>query len=158
MKAKELLKKLKEKAENFSIYDIIAIKCFIEKDAKYLPEKYKEDYINAMIKYYIDTLNEIKSKEICEDYEIDEKKLNELINRIESFKKYNSEEEKKFIELSKIICPYLLFIAKKPFHPEYLIFPGGLKIIKDNNIYYCPVKEKQLNEYSLCEFCVAKPI
>ncbi len=158
MRAKELLKILKEKAKNFGIYDIIKIRSFLEKDAKYLPENYREEYVNAMIKYYIDTLKEIKNKDLPYDYEIDDNKLKNLLDRIESFRVYNTEEEQRFIELSKIICPYLCFIAKKPFHPEYLKFPGGLKIIKKGDSYYCPVKNKQLNKYSLCEFCVSKPI
>ncbi|WP_423792297.1 DUF2115 domain-containing protein [Methanocaldococcus indicus] len=160
MKAKELLKKLKEEAKDFGIYDIIDIKVFLEKDAKYLPEKYRESYINAMLKYFLDTFKELKrlNLEDIEDYEIDENLYRKLIERIENFRRYNTKEEEKFIKLSKIICPYLRFIAKKPFHPEYLIFPGGLKIIKKGNIYYCPVKNKQLNKYSLCEFCISKPL
>ncbi|ACV24099.1 DUF2115 domain-containing protein [Methanocaldococcus fervens] len=158
MKAKELFKNLKKELDNFSIYDIMMIRSFIEKDAKYLPPQYKNHYVEAMMKYLIETFNEIKKKKVdeIEDEEIDEKKLNKMLNRIENFRKYYSSDEEGFINLSKILCPYLAFIAKKPLHPEYLTFPGNVKIIKKGNDYYCPVKNKQLNEYSLCEFCVAK--
>ncbi len=160
MKARELFEKLKKEIDNFSIYDIMKIKCYIEKDAKYLPNKYKNHYVESMMKYLIETFNEIKRKKTNEikDEEIDKNKLNEMLKRIESFKKYNTEDEETFINLSKILCPYLTFIAKKPLHPIYLTFPGNVKIVKKGNIYYCPVKNKQLNEYSLCEFCVAKSL
>ena len=160
MKAKELFEKLKRELDNFSIYDIMMIRSFIEKDAKYLPPQYKNHYIEAMMKYLIETFNEIKKKRAdeIEDEEIDEEKLNEMLNRIERFRKYYTPDEDRFINLSKILCPYLAFIAKKPLHPEYLTFPGNVKIVKKYGNYYCPVKNKQLNEYSLCEFCVAKSI
>ncbi|AIJ05712.1 hypothetical protein JH146_0867 [Methanocaldococcus bathoardescens] len=158
MKARELFEKLKKELDNFSIYDIIMVRSFIEKDAKYLPPQYKNHYVEAMMKYLIETFNEIKKKKVEEikDEEIDEEKLNEMLKRIEKFRKYNTEDEERFINLSKILCPYLAFIDRKPLHPEYLTFPGNVKIIKKGSIYYCPVKNKQLNEYSLCEFCVAK--
>lgn len=160
MKARELFKKLKEEIKNFSIYDIMMVRSFIEKDAKYLPPKYKNHYVEAMMRYFIETFNEIKKKSVDEiqDEDIDDEKLNKMLERIEKFRKYYTPDEDKFINLSKIICPYLAFIAKKPLHPTYLTFPGNVKIIKKGNTYYCPVKNKQLNEYSLCEFCVCRSI
>ncbi|NPA61998.1 MAG: DUF2115 domain-containing protein [Methanococci archaeon] len=158
MKSRELLKKLKKELENFSIYDIMMVRSFIEKDAKYLPPQYREHYVNSMMRYLIETFHEIKKKK-CEDIkdeEIDEEKLKKMLERIERFKKYNTPEEEKFIKLSKILCPYLAFIAKKPLHPTYLTFPGNVRIVKKGNTYYCPVKNKQINEYSLCEFCVCR--
>ena len=158
MRAKDLLKELKKKAKEFSIYDIIKVRAFLEKDGKYLPKEYREKYVNAMLNHFLKTLEEIKKVEDVEDYKIDEKKLKELLERIESLKINNSEEEEAFIKLSKIVCPYLIFIAKKPIHPIDLEFPGGLKIVKKGDKYYCPVKDRQKNQFSLCPFCVCQPL
>lgn len=62
MKARELFEKLKKELNNFSIYDIMMIRSFIEKDAKYLPPQYKNHYVEAMMKYLIETFNEIRKK------------------------------------------------------------------------------------------------
>ncbi|ADG14095.1 Protein of unknown function DUF2115 [Methanocaldococcus infernus ME] len=153
MKATELLKKLKEEAKNFSIYDIAKVRAFLERDAKYLPKNYREKYVNKMLEHFLKSLKEVKEYKLKEDYEIDEKKLKALLDRIE-----NSGYDETFIRLSKIVCPFLVFIAKKPIHPLDLEFPGGLKIIKKGDKYYCPVKEKQKNQFSLCPFCICQPL
>ncbi|EHP86248.1 DUF2115 domain-containing protein [Methanotorris formicicus] len=160
MDSKELFKKLKKEAREFSIFDMMKARCFMENDAKYLPPQYRNEFLESLGMYFYNILNEIKNKDesSIESYEIDEEKLKRLIGRIESFKKMNSENENAFIRLSKIIAPYLIFIVKKPIHPENLVFPGKKKIIKKGNTYYCPVKSKQKNEYSLCEFCVCRDI
>jgi uncharacterized protein (UPF0305 family) len=44
--------------------------------------------------------------------------------------------------------------VEMPLHPVGMKFPGGNRIIKKNGKYYCPVRDKQDNIYSLCEFCV----
>jgi uncharacterized protein (UPF0305 family) len=160
MDSRELFKKLKKDAREFSIFDIMKARYFMENDAKYLPPQYRTEFLESLGMYFYNVLNEIKNRDenSIEYFEIDEEKLKKLIERIESFKKMGSENEDAFIRLSKIIAPYLIFIEKKPIHPENLTFPGKKKIIKKENTYYCPVKSKQKNEYSLCEFCVCKDI
>ncbi|AEH07061.1 DUF2115 domain-containing protein [Methanothermococcus okinawensis] len=159
MKSKELLKKLKEDASKFSIHDLMNVRLFLEKDMEYLPKEYKESYLKDQIIYFINTLKELRKKneEELEDFEIDEDILNKLYNRINQFKT-NTKGEDSFIKLSHIVTPYLIFIAKKPLHPIGMRFPGGKRIIEKNGIYYCPVKNRQKNEYSLCEFCICKGI
>ena len=91
------------------------------------------------------------------DYNIDENILNKLFDRIDRFK-CGVKGEESFIKLSKIVVPYLIFMAKKPLHPVGMRFPGGKYIVEKNGVYYCPVKNRQKNEYSLCEFCVCEDI
>ena len=157
MRSKELFKRLKEMAKDFSIQDLMNVRVFLEEDMKYLPEGYKEQYLRNQIMYFINTLNEIKKKkeEDIEDCPINEEKLRTLFERIEDFKR-GVKGEDSFIKLSKIVVPYLIFIGEKPLHPVGTRFPGGLCIVKRGDKYYCPVKNKQKNEYSLCEFCVCE--
>ncbi|WP_421077174.1 DUF2115 domain-containing protein [Methanothermococcus sp. Ax23] len=159
MKGRELLKKLREDAAKFSIHDLMNVRVFLEKDMQYLPKDYKESYLKGQIMYFINTLNEVrkKSEDELEDFEIDENILNKLYDRINRFK-CGIKGEDSFIKLSYIVVPYLIFIAKKPLHPVGIRFPGGKHIIEKNGTYYCPVKNRQENEYSLCEFCICKGI
>ncbi len=156
---RELLKKLKEDAKKFDIHDLMNVRIFLERDMQYLPKDYKESYLKNQIMYFINTLNEIRNIDLnsVEEDTIDENILNNLFDRINKFK-YGVKGEESFIKLSKIVVPYLIFIAKKPLHPVGMRFPGGKYIIEKNGVYYCPVKNRQNNEYSLCEFCVCRGI
>ncbi|GBF36144.1 DUF2115 domain-containing protein [Methanofervidicoccus abyssi] len=157
MRSRELFKRLKRMAKDFSIQDLMNVRVFLEEDMKYLPEGYKEQYLRNQIMYFINTLKEIKEKKESniKDYPINEGKLRTLLGRIEGFKR-GVKGEDSFIKLSKIVVPYLVFIDKKPLHPVGTKFPGGLYIVKREDKYYCPIKNRQNNEYSLCEFCVCE--
>lgn len=159
MDCRELLKKLKKDAMEFSIHDLMNVRVFLERDMQYLPKDYKESYLKNQIMYFINTLNNIRKIDIEKvmDYNIDENTLNKLFDRIDRFK-CGVKGEESFIKLSKIVVPYLIFMAKKPLHPVGMRFPGGKHIVEKNGVYYCPVKNRQKNEYSLCEFCVCEDI
>jgi uncharacterized protein (UPF0305 family) len=159
MNCRELLKKLKKDAMEFSIHDLMNVRVFLERDMQYLPKDYKESYLKNQIMYFINTLNDIRKINIDNivDYNIDKNTLNKLFDRIDRFK-CGVKGEESFIKLSKIVVPYLIFMAKKPLHPVGMRFPGGKHIVEKNGVYYCPVKNRQKNEYSLCEFCVCEDI
>jgi uncharacterized protein (UPF0305 family) len=135
------------------------VRVFLERDMQYLPKDYKESYLKNQIMYFINTLNNIRKVDIDKvmNYNIDENTLNKLFDRTDGFK-CGIKGEESFIKLSKIVVPYLIFIAKKPLHPVGMRFPGGKHIVEKNGVYYCPVKNRQKNEYSLCEFCVCEDI
>ncbi|HIQ32398.1 MAG TPA: DUF2115 domain-containing protein [Methanothermococcus okinawensis] len=157
MRSRELFKRIKEMAKDFNIQDLMKVRVFLEEDMKYLPEDYREHYLRNQIMYFINTLKEIKRRKVedVEDYPVDEEKLRNLLKRIEGFRR-GTKGEDAFIKLSKIVVPYLVFIERKPLHPVGTRFPGGRCIEKRGERYYCPVKNKQKNEYSLCEFCVCE--
>ncbi|MBW9220605.1 DUF2115 domain-containing protein [Methanothermococcus sp. SCGC AD-155-M21] len=157
MESRELFNLLKNMAKEFSIYDLMDVRAFLERDMQYLPKDYREPYLKNQIMHFVNVLNEIRKKEECniENFEIKDINLEKLFNRIEKFK-CGIKGEDSFIKLSKIVVPYLIFIAKKPLHPVGTRFPGGKSIVKKNNKYLCPVKNKQKNEYSLCEFCICE--
>ena len=55
-----------------------------------------------------------------------------------------------------IMSLYTTFILEEPVHPVGTLFPGGLKVRKDKDIYYCPVKENnEENPLAVCGFCIA---
>jgi uncharacterized protein (UPF0305 family) len=87
MNCRELLKKLKKDAMEFSIHDLMNVRVFLEKDMQYLPKDYKESYLKSQIMYFINTLNDIRKINIdnVADYNIDENTLDKLFNRIDRF-------------------------------------------------------------------------
>ncbi|ABR56680.1 DUF2115 domain-containing protein [Methanococcus aeolicus] len=161
MNKMELLDILKKLSNNFGVYELMNVRIFLEKDMAHVPKEYRTHYINSYIGYYSKLLNNMKTiipknNNIGDkDCPIDEEKYNKLMDRIEQLKPEDSKGSS-FIKLSKIVVPYLVFIEGIPLHPVGMKFPGGNRVIKKNNNYYCPVKNKQDNKYSLCEFCICK--
>ena len=158
MNKMDLLNILKKRSNDFGVYELMNVRVFLEKDMCHVPKEYRRHYINSYIGYYSKVLNNLKSSNTsryigdkCSD--IDEKKYNKLMERID-YLKQEINEGSSFIKLSKIVVPYLVFIVEMPLHPVGMKFPGGNLVIKRNGNYYCPVKDKQDNEYSLCEFCI----
>ena len=77
-----------------------------------------------------------------------------LNNQIEESK---IRSELYFLRLAKIVSIYTTFILRASIHPVGTSFPGGFKVKFENNVYLCPVKEKQMNTPgALCRFCVSK--
>ena len=59
--------------------------------------------------------------------------------------------------LHVITSLYTTFILEEPIHPVGSEFPGSLKVTKENNNYYCPVKDNQNeNPNAICHLCLAE--
>ncbi|ADI74281.1 Protein of unknown function DUF2115 [Methanohalobium evestigatum Z-7303] len=158
MDTSQLFQCLKKNALKISIHDLMKAKAYIEYNNRNLPEKYQKDYTQNLFEYIFNTLIEIKNKNSVDSVEhIDENVFKDLVEKINRLNENYSPEQKIFNRLIKIVSLYLVFIAKKPIHPEGMIFPGGFKITKESGVYYCPVKNKQSGiEFALCDFCVCR--
>ncbi|MDD4126791.1 MAG: DUF2115 domain-containing protein [Methanomicrobium sp.] len=56
-----------------------------------------------------------------------------------------------------LLCAFAMFVANEPGHPVGTPFPGGLEVTKDNEGYFCPIRDKEEEiYYSVCNFCPAK--
>ncbi|MDI9645988.1 MAG: DUF2115 family protein [Archaeoglobales archaeon] len=151
MISSHLLEILKSNARQISIQDFAIAHQELFEDFKYVPEPYKSYWVKEMLKYLLLNLKELTNTcNVCPE-DLDEKKFREFIKKINENSKFDA-----FKKISLVVLPYLAFIAKKPIHPPEMIFPGGKKIKKAENRYFCPVKNKQINPYSFCEFCVCE--
>jgi len=88
---------------------------------------------------------------------MDTKRLSEFIKFLdEQLKNAKNKPEKCFQKIARIITIYATFIREEPIHPVGTRFPGGLMVKKRKSVYYCPVKEKQMDTPgALCKFCVS---
>ncbi|MBP2142965.1 uncharacterized protein (UPF0305 family) [Methanococcus voltae] len=156
MDIKILLEDLKDKSFEVSIYDFINAKIELEKELKYLPEEYRQCYIDDFFTYFPKIIKEIKALNLekLETFEIQEEDLERLIDRLEVL----SSKKNKSYKIFRIVIPYLVFFAKKPLHALTTRFPGKKSIVSKNGVYYCPIKEAQNNDLSICEFCICKDI
>ena len=156
----DLLRILKKEAYRISINDIMKASAFLREDSKYMPKKYREDYIKKFTVAFFSRLRELKNDKT--DYEgyINNKKLKEMLKVLKIQEKEafirNDKNELSFIKISKIIPIYTTFIKEESIHPVGTSFPGGFRLEYMDGKYLCPVKDKQSKTpHALCRFCVS---
>ena len=154
----ELLNVLKKDASKIHMHDIMLASAYIQEDAKYMQAGYREDFVQTFTKAFINRFKDIREdKNIYEGY-IDNKKLKEFLKVLEKqIEDSKIKQELYFLRLAKIVSIYTTFIIEASIHPVGTSFPGGFKVKFENNVYLCPVKEKQIDTHgALCRFCVSK--
>lgn len=154
----ELLHILKKEASRIHMHDIMCASAYIQEDAKYMHAGYREEFIKTFTKAFINRFKDImEDKENYEGY-IDNKKLQEFLEVLnKQIEESKIRSELYFLRLAKIVSIYTTFILEASIHPVGTSFPGGFKLKFENNVYLCPVKEKQMNTPgALCRFCVSK--
>lgn len=153
----DLLKILKKEASNIHIKEIMDASVYLKEDAKFMPPKEREEFIKRFTQAFF-----IRMKDLKEDKE----EYNGLVNTIklqEFFKVLDTQKEQAhcheelcFQKIARIIATYTAFVKKESIHPVGTRFPGGFILRYENGVYYCPVKDKQLNTPgALCRFCVS---
>lgn len=153
----ELLAVLKKEASRIHMHDIMLASAYIQEDAKYMQAGYREEFVETFTKAFINRFKDIREdKKKYEGY-VDNKKLQEFIEVLETqIKESNIRQELYFLRLAKIVSIYTTFILEASIHPVGTSFPGGFKVKFENNVYICPVKDKQINTPgALCRFCVS---
>ncbi|MBC7100077.1 DUF2115 domain-containing protein [Methanothermobacter tenebrarum] len=156
---RDLLKILKKEASKISIKDIMDATIYLREETKYMPVKEREEFIKRFTKAFFNRMRDVKNEKDRKEYNrlVNTKKLGEFIEFLdEQLKNAKNKPEKCFQEIARIISVYATFIREEPIHPVGTRFPGGLMVKKRKNVYYCPVKEKQMDTPgALCRFCVS---
>ena len=54
---------------------------------------------------------------------------------------------------------FVPIVLDEPIHPIGTPFPGSLEVIMENGVYYCPVKEANIDTpNSVCRLCIAEQL
>lgn len=156
----DLLEALKGEANQVHINDFIKTCSFLKKNMEHVHPHYQEEYIKMYTEGYLKGYRDVKNDKTSYSGQVDVLELEESIQLLE-----NQEQlmEAEFGKNNRSFKPYLImslyttFILEEPVHPVGTPFPGGLKVRKENNIYYCPVKENnEDNPLAVCGFCIAQ--
>lgn len=155
---KELLNVLKKEASKIHMHDIMLASAYIQEDAKYIQAGYREEFVETFTKAFINRFKDIREDKGNYDGYINNKKLQEFLEVLENqVKESKVRQELYFLRLAKIVSIYTTFVLEASIHPVGTSFPGGFKLKFQNNMYLCPVKDKQMNNPgALCRFCVSK--
>jgi len=156
-----LLIVLKRWANRYSIFDLVQAQGFTAKELKNLhPPSYIKELSWKHSEWLIATIKEIRSAHLQKRETMNLEEYYDFIERIrENLIKAEDRVERDAQTLYSLCAAYHLFITKTPVHMVGTPFPGGFKVQKIGEEYFCPVKEKQKDvPEALCKFCVAKQL
>ena len=155
-----LLEILKKYSETISVYDLMIITGEMQEDSKYVQESYRKKSHEVYVRYFLMRINDIKADNNRYMGDIDK---NDFIDSIARLKSYQNEESQKFKSkfplIYTIISLYTTYILDEPIHPVGTPFPGSLKVIEKDGVYYCPVKDANLESpNAVCKICIAEQL
>lgn len=156
MNSQELLSLLIREAAEIPVEDFIRTDLSSTQYA-YSPGSMR--YIAAVMnRYNLEVFYEIKNrKDIPVLENIRPHVFKDFTFRIDRYMDENAPGQENFKRYIRLISTYLAFIAKKSLHPPGMVISEGIEIAYRNGEYYCPLKNKQLQErFSLCAYCVGK--
>ena len=139
IKKSELMGILKKYAHTISVYDLMGLSERMRKEGEYLDEEYREHFLEIYI----------NKDSFDETFPILERMFEK--DALPGF------EGDKFPLVYAVISLYVTYITEEPIHHVGSEFPGNLKVEEINGEYFCPVKEKHMdNVNATCHYCIAK--
>jgi uncharacterized protein (UPF0305 family) len=154
----DLLEALKGEANQVHINDFIKTCSFLKKNMEHVHPHYQEEYIKMYTEGYLKGYIDVKKDKTSYSGQVDVAELAEAIDLLQKQEKLMEAEygNNRSFKPYMIMSLYTTFILEEPVHPVGTPFPGGLKVRKDQDIYYCPVKENnEDNPLAVCGFCIA---
>lgn len=155
-----LLEVLKKYSGTISVFDMMDITAELVEDMKYVQSEYREKTKEVYIKYFLGRITDIRSDETQYNATIDKE---DFIDSVATLKSYHKEEsitsKTKFPLVYGIVSLYTTYILEEPIHPVGTPFPGSLKVIEKDGVFYCPVKEANLEApNAVCKMCIAEQL
>lgn len=151
---------LKEYSGTISVFDLMAVNAEMIEESKYVQENYKHKSHAVYVKYFLGRIKDVHSDNNTYDHDIDKE---EFIDAIATLKSYHINEsvtsKTKFPLIYGIISIYTTFILEEPIHPVGTPFPGSLKVEEKDGVFYCPVKDANLESpNAVCKMCIAEQL
>lgn len=148
MKASKLLKIIKTELKDYPI-DYLRNKA--------VDDRYNDPLAQQLAKYNSEIYDEIYSKEIKNDFDVNNSVINKIKGDINYYFDRYAGGDIETREFTKYLSLYLALIAKKPLHP----YSDNKKddVYKLDGTFYCKGRMKYINDKkSLCRYCVCKNV
>lgn len=155
-----ILEVLKRYAGTISVFDLMKVNAEMIEDSKYVQENYKDKSHKIYAKYFLGRIREIRSDENVYNQTVDKE---EFIDAVATLKSYHVNEsitsKTKFPLIYGIVSLYTTFVLNEPIHPVGTPFPGSLEVEEKDGVYYCPVKDANLESpNAVCKMCIAEQL
>ncbi|MBQ9026618.1 MAG: DUF2115 domain-containing protein [Methanobrevibacter sp.] len=155
-----ILDVLKKYSATISVFDLMKVNAEMIEDSKYVQENYKEKSHGVYAKYFLGRIREIRNDDNHYDNDVDKE---EFIDAVATLKTYHENEsvssKTKFPLIYGIVSLYTTFVLEEPIHPVGTPFPGSLQVEEKDGVFYCPVKEANLESpNAVCKMCIAEQL
>ena len=163
----DLMVVLKEELIDVSVFDMMIISAEIIENNKYVQESYQEKSKKIYIDFFLNRVKEIRSNDTVYNDYFDRDDFVEKLNQLKDIYKHSSLDRKnKSPIINLVVSLYTTFVLDEPIHPIGTPFPpigtpfpGSLEVIMENGVYYCPVKEANIDTpNSVCRLCIAEQL
>ena len=156
----DLMVVLKEELTDVSVFDLMVISAEIIENNKYVQESYQEKSKKIYIDFFLNRVKEIRSNDtVYNDYFKRDDFVEKLNNLKDIYKNVSIDRKNKSPLINLVVSLYTTFVLDEPIHPIGTPFPGSLEVIMENGVYYCPVKEANMNTpNSVCRLCIAEQL
>ncbi len=160
----DLVEILKDKSKTISVFDQMNCTNELWEGLKFVQGKHKKDFFETYCKYFILRINDIKDDK--NDYDSETFDFDEFVKFVVMLENNYYEigdmdvmRSEAFRSIYAIISLYTTFVLEEPIHPVGTKFPGELEVEYDDGVYYCPVKENNVdNPKAICQFCIAEQL
>ena len=153
-----VLEILKKYSTGISVFDMMEFSSQIIEENKYVQESYREDSEKSYIESFLLRIRDIIKDDNDYKADIDRKSLIEAIEILKSHYENETDSTRSKVQLIFYIASlYATFILKESIHPAGTLFPGSLKVQKENNKFYCPIKNADNDvPNAVCNICLAE--
>ena len=152
----DLMVVLKEELSDVSVFDLMIISAEIIENNKYVQKSYQEKSKKIYVDSFINRVNEIRSNDTVYDDYFNKDDFVEKLNDLKDiFKLVSKDRKNKSSIISFVVSLYTTFVLDEPIHPIGTPFPGSLEVMMENGVYYCPVKEANIDTpNSVSRLCI----
>ena len=156
----DLMVVLKEELTDVSVFDLMIISAEIIENNKYVQESYQEKSKKIYIDFFLNRVKEIRSNDtVYNDYFNRDDFVEKLNNLKDIYKSISTDRKNKSPLINLVVSLYTTFVLDEPIHPIGTPFPGSLEVMMENGVYYCPVKEANIDTpNSVCRLCIAEQL
>jgi uncharacterized protein (UPF0305 family) len=164
----ELARALARELSGYSIYDIMRISAFLDREINMLPSPYRE----RSRPYFMEQMFGRQANIMAGLSNGNFQSLKGPIKNLSLYREFCTTESRHFTERSTnadedydpfhslyylLISCFYMFVLESPGHPVGTPFPGGFMVRRSGDTYYCAIRDKEKDvEYSICNFCPSK--
>ena len=156
----DLMVVLKEELTDVSVFDLMIISAEIIENNKYVQKSYQEKSKKIYVDSFINRVTEIRSNDTVYNDFFNRDNFVDKLNQLKDIYKHISTDRKnKSPLINLVVSLYTTFVLDEPIHPIGTPFPGSLEVMMENGVYYCPVKEANIDTpNSVCRLCIAEQL
>lgn len=163
---KALADALSREMGRLSIYDLQRISAAMEREINQLPSPYRERVRPSMREQFFGRYFNIigmnghggKISGKIRDVEQFEGYCDMMARMGDDARTWESVKElPQYTGYYHLVACYTMFVLDEPGHPVGTPFPGGFKVEKRPDGFFCPIRDKEKDvPYSICNYCPSK--